>query len=142
MNGRVFIDTNVVAYAHITNEQSKHETALNLLRSGLVGSRLWISTQILSEFYSVMTKNQYKHESIVELITAIMQYMNITSVAPETVELALQIKGKYQFSYWDSLMLAAALESDCDTVYTEDLQHGQVIEGKLTIKNPFLDAKQ
>lgn len=137
MNDRVFVDTNVIVYAHIVNEQHKHEAALALLRDNLADSRLWISSQILSEFYSAMSKNKYEHENIAEYILALMQNMNVSSLTPETVKKALQLKGKYQFSYWDSLMLASALERNCSIVYTEDLQHDQIIEGTLTIKNPF-----
>ena len=129
MTGRFFVDTNVITYAHITNEHQKHEKALALLRESLADSRLWISTQILSEFYSSMSKNKYAHEEIIEFIAAIMQNMNTLAVTPETVETALQLKSKYKFSYWDSLMLAAALGSGSEVVYTEDLQHGQIIEG-------------
>lgn len=137
MSGRVFVDTNVFVYAHVSNDKAKHDTALALFRDSLAGSRLWISTQILSEFYSAMSKNKYEHDKIVEFIFAIMRSTNMQSVTPETVETALRIKGKYQLSYWDSLMIAAALLSECDVIYTEDLQHNQVIEGRLTIKNPF-----
>jgi len=57
MKSRVFADTNIVVYAHISNEAEKHEIAKALLSDNLAGSRLWISTQILSEFYSAMNKN-------------------------------------------------------------------------------------
>jgi predicted nucleic acid-binding protein len=50
---------------------------------------------------------------------------------------ALDIVGRYGFSWFDSLIVATALDAGCDTLYTEDLQHGQVIEGKLTVTNPF-----
>jgi len=52
-------------------------------------------------------------------------------------ELSNQIRHKYNLSYWDSLIVASALENDCSILYTEDLQHEQVIEGKLKIINPF-----
>lgn len=141
MSGRYFIDTNIVVYAHITNDSQKHDDAMNLLRSHLTGSRLWISTQILNEFYSAMSKNRYGHADIVAFMKAIMQNMNTIAVSSETVENALYIRGKYQFSYWDSLVLSAALESNCEAVYTEDLQHNQVIEDRLTIINPFIVEK-
>ena len=85
-----------------------------------------------------MSKNKFEHEKIVEFISAITQDMNILSVTIGIVEAALHIKGRYQFSYWDSLMLSAALESRSEILYTEDLQHNQVIEGRLTIINPFI----
>ena len=138
MSGRVFIDTNILIYAHVSNEPEKHDIALTLLRDNLTGSRLWISTQILNEFYSAMSKNKYNHENIVEYISAMTPNMNVLAVTLAIVESALHVKGRYQFSYWDSLMLAAALESRSEVVYTEDLQHNQVIEGRLTVINPFM----
>ena len=138
MTNRVFIDTNIVTYAHITNEHDKHTIALNLLKETLKGSRIWISTQILSEFYSALSKNKYEHDKIVEFINAMTQQLNVYPVTLDIVEKALSIKSGYQLSYWDSLMLSAALECECEIVYTEDLQHKQVIDGKLTIINPFL----
>ena len=138
MTNRVFIDTNIVTYAHISNEKEKHAKALTLLKETLKGSRIWISTQILSEFYSALSKNKIDHEIIVEFINELTQQLNVCPVTQEIVENALSIKSRYQLSYWDSLMLSAALECDCEIVYTEDLQHKQVIEGKLTIINPFI----
>ena len=139
MSNRVFIDTNILAYAHIQNEKHKHNAAINLLKETLNGSRIWLSTQILSEFYSALNKNKCEHETIVGFINLMIQQFNIFPVTLDVVERALSIKSRYSFSYWDSLMLSAALECDCETVYTEDLQHNQVIDGRLTIINPFVD---
>ena len=142
MKGRVFVDTNIITYAHLTDEREKHEAAVLLLRDRTVDSNLWISTQILSEFYSSMSKNKVAHEAIVGFITPMIHSMNILAVSVETVKMALIIKGNYKFSYWDSLMLSAALECNCDVVYSEDLQHNQVIEGSLTIVNPFVSMPE
>lgn len=138
MSDRVFIDTNIVVYAHITDEKEKHEVALNLLRKTLNSSRIWVSVQVLSEFYSAMNKNKCEHERIADYISAMTTRMNVLPLSLGTVEKALFIKSKYQLSYWDSLMLSAALECESEIVYSEDLTHNQVIEGRLTIVNPFL----
>jgi len=58
-------------------------------------------------------------------------------ITPATMQRALDIAGRYGFSWFDSLIVASAIEAGCDTLYTEDLQHGQLIEGKLTVTNPF-----
>jgi predicted nucleic acid-binding protein len=57
---------------------------------------------------------------------------------PDTINRALVLAQKYKYSYYDSLILAAALSAGCETLATEDMQHGQVIEGALTINNPFV----
>jgi predicted nucleic acid-binding protein len=57
---------------------------------------------------------------------------------PDTITQALALAQKYKYSYYDSLILAAALSAGCETLATEDMQHGQVVEGLLTIRNPFV----
>lgn len=61
----------------------------------------------------------------------------MVAVTSQVVETAIQIGERYQCSHWDALVVAAALLTSCDTLYSEDLQNGQVFEGRLTIKNPF-----
>jgi predicted nucleic acid-binding protein len=67
----------------------------------------------------------------------IIDSANVVSLSLPTIESCLRLKEKYCYSWWDSLILASALESDCVTVYSEDMQDGQLIEDRLTIKNPF-----
>ena len=67
-----------------------------------------------------------------------MKVFEVTVMSASTVSSALDIMTKYQFSYWDSLILSAALENDCPVLYSEDLQHQQRIEDKLIIHNPFI----
>jgi predicted nucleic acid-binding protein len=65
----------------------------------------------------------------------------IVSVVPldlKNYKTAYKIRDNYSFSYWDSLIIASALERGCETLYSEDMQHNQVIENKLTIKNPLI----
>ena len=59
-------------------------------------------------------------------------------ILPATMHRALDIAARYGFSWYDSLIVATALEAGCDTLYTEDLQHGQVIDNRLTVTNPFV----
>jgi predicted nucleic acid-binding protein len=62
---------------------------------------------------------------------------NVASVTPTITELAMNIGERYQISHWDSLIVAAALATGCETLYSEDMQDGQVFEGRLTVRNPF-----
>jgi len=71
------------------------------------------------------------------LVGAIAEECDICPVNLKTVEKAWHIRIKYQFSYWDSLIVASALGMNCSVLYTEDLQHNQIIEEKLKIVNPF-----
>ena len=65
--------------------------------------------------------------------------MNVLPVDVNIVKQCFELKDRYGFSYWDSLILSAALVGDCSVVYSEDMQHGQVINGKVKIVNPFID---
>jgi len=72
-----------------------------------------------------------------KLLTMLETTCRVEIVTPATMQRALDIAGRYGFSWFDRLVVAAALEAGCDTLYTEDMQHGQVIDGKLTVTNPF-----
>ena len=134
MNDKSFIDTNVWVYAHLQNADKKCDAALNLLEKlpFLVGS-----TQILNEYYSVMLKKKIADNAIQDNIEVMIDIADIQIIHVSTIRHAHKIKLKYGFSYWDSLVLASALESDCQRIYSEDMQHNQVIENSLIIVNPF-----
>lgn len=66
-----------------------------------------------------------------------MNKFEMTLISSKTIERALSIFVTYRYSYWDSLIIASALEANCSILYTEDLQDGQIVEGKLKIINPF-----
>ena len=138
MIDRVFVDTNIFVYAHAVNDKAKHDAALTLLQDRLKSERLWISVQVLSEFYATMIKSRYEHEKIVKFIREIVENINVKPLSLPTVESALHLRGKYGFSYWDSLILASALECGCILFFSEDMQHNQIVEGKLRILNPFV----
>jgi predicted nucleic acid-binding protein len=84
-----------------------------------------------------MAKYKYSHSQIEYYLKEIIEQVNVISLNLETVENCLKIREKYRFSWWDSLVLSSALESDCSILYSEDLQHGQVVESSLKIINPF-----
>jgi predicted nucleic acid-binding protein len=136
MNGKPFFDTNVLIYAAITGDR-RAAIARALLESG--GA---IGVQQLNEFVAVAQRKLKKTwGEIVEKLS------DIRSLCSEPVpltlqvhEAALRIAKRYGYRIYDSLSVAAALESACDTLYSEDLRDGQVIEG-LTIRNPFRDEE-
>jgi len=139
MNDRAFIDTNILVYAHIANDAVKHEKAKRLLKTRLFGKNVFVGVQVLSEFYVTMTKYKHGHDDIANWIHAITRTANIASLSTFTVEIALGMKGKYGYSYWDSLIISCALENNCGVLYTEDMQHHQLVDGQLLIVNPFFD---
>jgi predicted nucleic acid-binding protein len=99
-----------------------------------------ISIQVVNEFITVVTK-KIKKPIPFDLIKDHLDFIKESFIIyPLNIELAykgLKIKSQYQFSYYDSLIIASAYENNCNILYSEDMQHAQVINGKLTIINPF-----
>lgn len=133
----IFIDTNLFVYAKLENpDEIKHSKAKYFL-SNLTG-HIIISTQILNEFYSVFAKNNISDLIIQETLTSILDEVILVTITLKTIQIAWAVKQKYHYSYYDSLIIASALDAGCKVLYTEDLNHKQTIEGKLKIINPFL----
>jgi predicted nucleic acid-binding protein len=137
MTERVFIDTNILVYAFLENDTVRHDSAVKLM-SDIIGAEVFVSIQVMSEIYAALSKNGVGHEEIAKYLYELEEKMNIQPICFDTVKKCLSLKKKYSYSYWDSLVLASSLESGCTVVYSEDMQHGQVIEKTLTIMNPFL----
>ncbi|MDR1626593.1 MAG: PIN domain-containing protein [Spirochaetia bacterium] len=137
---KVFFDTNLFIYAYTTNEPEKTEAIRAFFRKCSAKTSIVISTQVLSEFYAVMAKHRYPHEKIVNHLNELISSATVNAISVKTVEKALFLKGKYAYSWWDSLILASALENGCTRVYSEDMRHGQIIEEALFIENPFSAA--
>jgi len=137
MKDKIFIDSNIFVYAYTDDDWRKHELSRNLLKDNVLTNEIILSVQILNEFYSVMAKYKYSHYEIKSCLDEIIEQAQITSLKLDTFKFCLFIKEKYSYSWWDSLILASALESNCKIVYSEDMQHGQIIENILKIVNPF-----
>lgn len=133
MSDKIFLDTNVLVYA-FGSDSSKRIIAENLLlREDIV-----MSSQVVGEFVAVTSRKQILKPAEILLVSRnFLRTLPVVGVTGITVSLALDVMTKYQFAYWDSLILAAALESHCTLVYSEDLQSGQRIEDRLVIVNPF-----
>jgi predicted nucleic acid-binding protein len=133
MSGRSFFDTTVLIYS-ISSEQPRAEMAEKLLAAGG-----WISVQVLNEFAAVARRKlAMSWEETREALVAISALCETpTPLSIETYQAALEIAARYGYQIYDALILAAALESHCDILYTEDMQNGQSI-GPLIIRNPFL----
>jgi predicted nucleic acid-binding protein len=134
---KVFVDTNIIVYAWETDALEKHHIANNLLKTELSDADKYISAQVLNELYAVLSKHRVPHQKIAKFIVELQEGMYVSPLTAATVNDSLLLKEKYRYSWWDSLILASALESGCVTVYSEDMQDGQLIENQLTIKNPF-----
>ena len=102
--------------------------------------KIIITIQVINECHFNFVKKfklpEYKAKQIIE--NNILPIVYIGSLSLRTYYLGCDLRTRYNISYWDSLITAAALENNCSVLYSEDMQDGQVIEGKLKIINPFL----
>jgi predicted nucleic acid-binding protein len=133
MSGRPFFDTTILIYS-ISLEDPRAEIAERLLANGG-----FISVQVLNEFAAVAhRKLKMPWQQIGEALSAVRALCAPpTALSVETHEAALQIAAQYGYHIYDALILAAALDADCDILYSEDMQNGQTV-GTLTIHNPFV----
>jgi predicted nucleic acid-binding protein len=134
MSARIFLDTNVLIYAYSAYEVRKQTQAAAAIASG----ETWISTQVLIEFVNV--SHRKLKASWPDVQTALIELTDshqVSSTTPTTIAHATHLAHRYGFSWFDALIVAAALECGCDTLYSEDLNAGQLIEGRLQVINPF-----
>ena len=135
MSDRIFIDTNVLIYLY-SKEKDKQQIVLSLLESE---HTFWISTHVIMEFCNVLIKKlKYTRKEVEVALEDFKENFEIIEVTLGTIEKALTIQEQYRYTFFDSLVLATALLSNCTQIYSEDMQHNQVIENTLRIRNPFL----
>ena len=135
MHAEFFLDTNILLYAASTakSEHDKRTKARELL--AMEGGGL--SVQVQAEFYVNATgKFNLPHDKVVGILESLDSYP-VLALTESVFWAALRIKERYELSYWDSSILAAALELGCHTVYSEDLSHGQSYAG-IRVINPFI----
>jgi predicted nucleic acid-binding protein len=139
MNGRFFLDTNIFVYVFDTTAPAKAKKAARLVRDAVDTGKGMVSYQVVQEFFNVAFRRFAQPMSLAEaeqyLITVFRPLLAIHSSPALYVE-ALRIAGKHRFAWYDSIILASALEGECETLYSEDFQPGREIEG-LRIENPF-----
>ncbi len=139
MKDRIFIDTNIFVYSAVedTINLDKRNKAIELIQGEEY--EIIVSTQVINEFYTILIRNGISDADIQERIFEIVENAVLTNVTFKTIQYAWGIREQYKYSYWDSLIVASALENNCSILYTEDFQDGQIIEKKLKIINPFIE---
>jgi predicted nucleic acid-binding protein len=133
MPASAFLDTNVLIYAVVKND-ARSEIAEELLATGGV-----VSVQVFNEFAATARRKLgMSWGDVAEALDAIRVLCpSPRAISMETHDAAVKIARAHGFHIYDALIVASALAADCETLYTEDLQDGQVIEERLTIRNPF-----
>ena len=136
MSGRAFFDTNIFIYLYAEKEREKQTVCKEVINKA---DECITSTQILNEINNVLIKKwQMSFETVKTIQQDIRQISDeVVYVKEDTIDKAIDLHFKHGFSYYDCLMLSSALENNCKTIYTEDMNDGQIIENSLTIVSPF-----
>lgn len=139
MKDKFFIDTNIFIYSFDSKEHKKRQKSRELIEEALKSGRGVISTQVVQEFINAALKKltpAMTQEECLLYYSQVLQPLCEFYPSHQHYKEAIGLKFKTGYSFYDSLILAAALASDCHFLLTEDLQDGQKI-GNLSIKNPF-----
>jgi len=143
MHGRYFLDTNVFVYSFDAGEPDKARRARKLVRDAVSTGKGVVSYQVVQEFFNVAMRKFDRPMTTADaeqyLTTVFRPLLTVQSSAALFLE-ALRVMSRYQVSWFDSLIVAGALESNCTSLLSEDFQHGLRI-GNLRVENPFLPAK-
>lgn len=133
MAARVFLDSNILIYA-VGDDESRRAVA-----ESLIAQRPVVSAQVLAETAAVLRRKfMLEHPAIEKILTAILARVSCEPLSAGTVLSALRLGERLGYSHYDSQIIAAALEAGCSVLYSEDMQHGQLIDDTLTILNPFI----
>lgn len=141
MSAADFLDSNVLVYAFDTRDPRRNTIASALLAQAQREGSAVISHQVVQETLNVLTRKLVPRLSAADArdtLTDVLAPLWRVQPSPALYARALALQERYTFSFYDSLIVAAALEAGCRRLLTEDLQHDQQIDG-LTIQNPFMD---
>ena len=139
MSAETFIDTNVFIYQLEALDERKSTIAEEIIREGLATGNACISFQVIQETLNTVVRKAeipLDRESAGSYLETVLAPLLRVPATIDLYQRALDIQARYRYSFYDSLIIAAALVGGCTRIYSEDLQHGQRIDG-LTIHNPF-----
>ena len=137
MSGRSFLDTNILVYTDALNEPTKRQTAIDLIKQCRRRRIGVISIQVLQEYYNASTRKGGVPLETARRKVVLFSRMQVVTIGVADLVAAIDLQRHYSLSIWDALIVRAAVASGCSRIYSEDMQHGQKIEG-CEIVNPFL----
>ena len=143
MSGRDFVDTNILVYAHDGAAGSKYEIAGEVLKEAWNKRSGVISTQVLQEFYVTVTgkvEPKLDPEHAIRLVRRYTLWRVVDNDVSAVIR-AAELQKTFQLSFWDALIVNAALRAKCSRLISEDLNHGQSFED-LVVVNPFVDSTE
>jgi predicted nucleic acid-binding protein len=134
-----FFDSNVLVYLFDETEPVNQAKALKRLQQAMQSERIVISTQVLHEFVNVATRKLKPNMSFAQANERVKQFcqFEVIGSSANSVQAALALAQEHKISWWDALILEAALRADADVLVSEDGQHGRRF-GKLVVENPFV----
>ena len=137
MKDKIFLDTNLWIYLYAKDPPEKSQQVAEIIKNNY--SLLLVSTQVLGEIFHVLTRKKITSKTdAIAIISDIVNAFPIQAINTIEVIKALEINSKYNYSYWDSFIIATALLNECSIIYSEDMQHNQLIDNKVRILNPFV----
>lgn len=129
-----FIDSNILVYAFDKSDERKQQISFNLL-----DKKPFVSSQVIIETFNACYKKlKIGQEACETIILHLCNITNIVEINEDVIRKSILFKRRYQFSFLDSMIVSSAYYARSSTLYSEDMQHGLVIEKQLTIINPFL----
>ena len=139
-NTKVFFDSSILVYFADGADPQKQQIAVELVKNAVMNDNGVISTQSLQEFFAATTRKLLcSKEKAKEYLENFKDSFFVEQVSVTHILKAVDICIKNQFSFWDSLILAAAIQTGCVIWYSEDLTNGQIVEG-VKILNPFFEG--
>jgi predicted nucleic acid-binding protein len=131
-----FIDTNIWLYAFIEGDDT---TKSGIARTLIQQSEPVVSAQVINEVcVNLLRRANFTEDQISQLIESFYEKCRVVELTKSGLLIASQLRQRYSLSFWDSTIVATALNAGVPVLYSEDMQHGLTIEGRLQIRNPFL----
>ena len=136
--GKAFFDTSVLLYMYGAGSR-KQKRAVALFGDYAASGRMLISTQVVKEFYANGSRKLGMTPNVLAEVVARLLNWPLIMIGPEEILSAIEMEQRYEISFWDALIVAAAESGDAEILFTEDLNDGQRY-GKVTARNPFQPA--
>jgi predicted nucleic acid-binding protein len=141
MRNKVFIDSNIWLYLFLQEDNDKYITVENYFINNNLNSNFIITYQVINEISNILLKNNFMETEIRENIDYLFKMCTIQEFTKDIILTASSIREKYSFSFWDSILVGSALFSECDTLVSEDMRNGLIVNERLLIKNIFDNKK-
>ncbi len=141
MTVKAFVDTNILVYAYDQGAGDRHERSLSLVKKLWLEGNGTLSTQVLQEFYVNVRRKAQRPITVEQARALISDYLAWDPIVNDGAAMleAIDVEKRYQLSFWDSLIVAAARKGGASIIYSEDFNHGQRF-GPVEVRNPFRDG--